>query len=59
MHSFPNFVGFEVLTAVTTSSTIFWNVRPCRLVEVHRYFRGMPSLLSQKVKAINQQHADG
>jgi hypothetical protein len=30
------YAEFEVLTAVTTKSTIFWFVTPCSLVEVYR-----------------------
>jgi hypothetical protein len=32
--------GFEVLTAVTMNSTVFWDVMPCSLLEVHRSFGG-------------------
>jgi hypothetical protein len=28
--------GFEILTAVTAKSTIFWDVTPCTLVEINR-----------------------
>jgi hypothetical protein len=34
------FVGFEVLTAVSTKMAIFWVVAPCSLVEVYQRFRG-------------------
>jgi hypothetical protein len=27
--------GFEILAAVTTKSTIFWDVTPCSPAEVH------------------------
>jgi hypothetical protein len=27
--------GFEVLTAVSKNSTVFWDVTPCSPVEVH------------------------
>jgi hypothetical protein len=30
-----SFVGFEVLTAVSMESTVFWDVTPCSAVEVH------------------------
>jgi hypothetical protein len=35
-----SFVGFEVLTAVSTKMTVFWVVAPCSLVEVYQRFRG-------------------
>jgi hypothetical protein len=31
-------VGFEVLAAMTMKSTVFLDVAPCSLVEVHRHF---------------------
>jgi hypothetical protein len=34
------FVGFEVLTAVSTKMAVFWVVVPCSLVEVYQRFRG-------------------
>jgi hypothetical protein len=34
------FVGFEVLTAVSTKMAVFWVVAPCSLVEVYQRFRG-------------------
>jgi hypothetical protein len=34
-------VGFEVLTAVTMKSIVFYNVTACSLVEVPRLFGGM------------------
>jgi hypothetical protein len=34
------FVGFEVLTAVSTKMAVFWVVAPCSLVEVYHRFRG-------------------
>jgi hypothetical protein len=34
-----NTVAFEVLMAVHTKSTVFWNVTPCSLVEVHYFAR--------------------
>jgi hypothetical protein len=33
------YIGFEVLTEVTTKMAAFWVVAPCSLVEVYR-FRG-------------------
>jgi hypothetical protein len=33
-------VGFEVLTAVSTKTTVFWVVVPCSLVEVYQRYRG-------------------
>jgi hypothetical protein len=36
----PYFVGFEVLTAVSTKMAVFWVVAPCSLVEVYQRFRG-------------------
>jgi hypothetical protein len=35
-----DFVGFEVLTAVSTRMAAFWVVAPCSLVEVYQRFRG-------------------
>lgn len=32
--------GFEILTTVTVKSTIFWDVTPPNLVEIHPCFRG-------------------
>jgi hypothetical protein len=34
-------VGFEVLTAVTMKSTVFWDVMPCSLVQVYWCFWSM------------------
>jgi hypothetical protein len=34
------YVGFEVLTAVSTKMAVFWVVAPCSLVEVYQCFRG-------------------
>jgi hypothetical protein len=31
---------FQVLTVVSMKITVFWDVAPCSLVEVYRYFRG-------------------
>jgi hypothetical protein len=33
-------VKFEILAAVITKSTVFWNVMPCSLVDVYRRFEG-------------------
>jgi hypothetical protein len=30
---------FEILTAVTVKSTVFWDVAPCSMVEVYQRFR--------------------
>jgi hypothetical protein len=35
-----NYVGFEVLTAVSTKMAVFWVVAPCSLVDVYQRFRG-------------------
>jgi hypothetical protein len=35
-----NHIGFEVLTAVSTKTDVFWVVAPCSLVEVYQRFRG-------------------
>jgi hypothetical protein len=43
---FVRSVGFEVLAAVAMESTIFWDVTPCRLVEVHRRLGGKYCVLS-------------
>jgi hypothetical protein len=32
---------FEVLTAVSMETAVFWVVAPCRLVQVYRRFRGL------------------
>jgi hypothetical protein len=36
----PKVVGFEVLTAVVTKSTIFWDITPCSSLTVNRRFEG-------------------
>jgi hypothetical protein len=36
----PCYVGFEVLTAVSTKMAVFWVVAPCSLVKVYQRFRG-------------------
>jgi hypothetical protein len=36
---FP-YVGFEVLTEVSTKMAVFWDVAPCSLVEIYQRFRG-------------------
>jgi hypothetical protein len=33
-------VRFEVLTAASMKMSAFWDVAPCRLLEVDRHFRG-------------------
>jgi hypothetical protein len=32
--------GFDVLTAMTVTSTVFWDMTSCSLVEVYRHFGG-------------------
>jgi hypothetical protein len=34
------YVGFEILTAVSTKMAVFWVAAPCSLVEVYLRFRG-------------------
>jgi hypothetical protein len=34
-----NYVGYEVLAAVSTKMAVFWVVAPCSLVEVYQRFR--------------------
>jgi hypothetical protein len=34
------YVGFEVLTAVSTKIAVVWIVAPCSLVEVYQRLRG-------------------
>jgi hypothetical protein len=34
------YVGFEVLTAMSTKMAVLWIVAPCSLVEVYQRFRG-------------------
>jgi hypothetical protein len=34
-------LGFEVLTAVSTKMAVFWVLTPCSLVEVYQRFRGI------------------
>jgi hypothetical protein len=46
----------EVMTAVTTNSTIFWDVTSCSLVDIHRCFEGISCLYLQDWKA-NQASA--
>jgi hypothetical protein len=31
-------VGFEILTAVTVNSSIFWDTTPCSLLKINRHF---------------------
>jgi hypothetical protein len=33
------FVGFEVLTAASMKTAVFWVVAPCSVVEVYQRFR--------------------
>jgi hypothetical protein len=46
--------GFEVLTVVITKSTIFWDVIPCSLIEVHRRLEGLYCFLLQGRKRVKQ-----
>jgi hypothetical protein len=47
-HAFPNYfitasllnVAFEVLTAVVTMSSVFWDITPCSTLKVNRYLEG-------------------
>jgi hypothetical protein len=39
-------VGFEVLTAVVTKSTIYWNITPCSPLNV----KGLHGVISQKTE---------
>jgi hypothetical protein len=41
------FLGFEVLTAVSTKMAVFWVVAPCSLVEIYQRFRGPCCLHNQ------------
>jgi hypothetical protein len=34
------YVGFEVLKVVVMKSFIFWDITPCSLLKMNRYFRG-------------------
>jgi hypothetical protein len=43
-------VGFEVLTAVVTNSTIFWHITPCSPLSVNRRFGGKYRLHLQSRK---------
>jgi hypothetical protein len=36
--SYITHVRFEVITTVTVKNAVFWDVTPCSLVEVYRYF---------------------
>jgi hypothetical protein len=38
------YVGFEVLTAVSTKTAVFWVVAPCILVQVYQVTYGMTSI---------------
>jgi hypothetical protein len=40
MHNIPNYVGFEVLTAVVMKSSIFWDIRPWSPLKINRRFGG-------------------
>jgi hypothetical protein len=40
LHSAPNIVELQVLTAATSKSTTYWTVTPCRLVKAHQRFGG-------------------
>jgi hypothetical protein len=38
--SISKFVGFGVLTAAITRSTVFWDVMTCSLVDIHKLLGG-------------------
>jgi hypothetical protein len=40
MSNNPQFIGFEVLTAVVMKNTIFWDITPCSPLTVNRRFGG-------------------
>jgi hypothetical protein len=40
LYKSTDWLGFEVLTAVSTKMAVFWVVAPCSLVEVYQRFRG-------------------
>jgi hypothetical protein len=54
-------VGFEVLTAMTMKSNIFWDMQSCSLVEVHRPFGGIYCLLlhGPAVNRVRNQEVGG
>jgi hypothetical protein len=51
------FVGFGVLTAVSTKMAVFWVVEPCSQVEVYQRFRGPCCLHHQGDIATTQKTA--
>lgn len=61
LHEFQNTdedirAQFEVLTAVLTKISVFWNIPPCRLVYRVRYFRGHCYLNLQDSRKRNKTH---
>jgi hypothetical protein len=46
-------IEVEVLNIVTLNSSIFWEVTPCRLVDIYRCFRGKHCLQLQ-VRGVRQ-----
>lgn len=42
-YEYLNYVGLEVLTVMTANSTVFWDVTPCRPVQVSQRFAGTVS----------------
>jgi hypothetical protein len=40
-------VRFQVLTTTSINMAVFWDVEPCRLVEIGRRFRGADCLHRQ------------
>jgi hypothetical protein len=51
-----NYLGFEVLTAVSTKMAVFWVVAPCSLVDVYQCFRGPCCLNHQDKTLVNIYH---
>jgi hypothetical protein len=45
MHKMHMDAGFQVFTAMTVKSNIFWDMQSCSLVDVHRPFGGTYCLL--------------
>jgi hypothetical protein len=44
-----SWVGFEVLTAVSTKMAVFWVVAPCSLVEVYRRFKVLAAFIIRSI----------
>jgi hypothetical protein len=57
---FYDYVGFEVLTAVTMKNSIFWDITPHSPVKVDRRFGGTYCLRLQgrRVSEARNQHKD-